>query len=48
MRWDGIFGEEESLDVVIELTLAFSAWQDEDDHLDTIVELVFESSDPSV
>lgn len=48
MRWNRIFSQEESLDVVVELTLAFGSWQDENDHLHTIVELLLESSDPCI
>ena len=48
MRGNGELGEEELLHIVVESTLAFLTREEENNHLDTFVELSFQSLDPVV
>lgn len=48
MGWDWVRGQEESLDVIVQCTFSFSSWQNEDNHLNSIVHLLLQLLDPSV
>lgn len=47
MGWDWVLGQKEPLDVIVQRALSFGSRQDEDDHLDAIVHLLFQLFDPS-
>jgi len=48
LRGDRILSQEESLEIIIELALAFLARDDQDYQLDSVVQLLLESLDPTV
>jgi len=48
LGWDWVLGQEESLEIVVELALTFLAWDDEHHHLNSVIQLLLEQLDPAV
>lgn len=48
LGWDWVLCQEEPLDVIVQRALSFGSGQDEDDQLNTVVELLLQLLDPSL